>query len=102
MINILPQHATKYLVESLNKRTTQNIKLELAEALGATKTPKAATGNRSSESSSGGYGVGVGEQETDTSKNFTNVLQSNRFNRNLFYSNFSLSEPNLNKTYPPN
>lgn len=74
MNNFLPQHATKYLVESLNKRTTQNIKLELAEALGATKTPKATTGNRSSASSSGGYGVGVGEQETDTSKNFTNVL----------------------------
>lgn len=75
MSNILPQHATKYLVESLNQRTTKNIKLELAEALGAPKAPKVpSTANKNSASFGGGYGRGVGEQETDTSKNFTNVL----------------------------
>jgi hypothetical protein len=68
MSNFLPQHATKYLVESLNKRTTKNINLELAEALKSNAT------NKSTPSFGPGSGKGVGEQETDTSKSLQNIL----------------------------
>jgi hypothetical protein len=78
MNKFLSSEANKYLIESLSKRITKNISLELSEELGKSKNlfeaKKDTNGPTPTTSFGGGFGTGVGEKETDTSKSFRNVL----------------------------